>query len=364
MYTPLKYMEQISSMITVHNKPSAEAMVNKDSIAYFGKLIEEDRAGSLHKWIHLWCESGDLNVDTDILPRDIVEDLMTYIGEVGVFANVPEEFYNLALLNIVYHDWSRSKRVYKIEDSMMDDLCKMTIPPTLPVSAITNLPSKCFYIDYGKNHEFCMEAVGCFVVYDICGDRATYNFTNLIDHDKVIPIHTNCEVTVDDELPLSGSLENFLESREMPLEDGSTVRFSERDFIKFIFNFCLYLRASNSDVEYTERTKQIYQPLRDGQEPKNKLREVEEFGVGYHYTTPIVGDRKRVKYVSTGDTVNDPNREKRSYSSNYRSAHWHHYWINDKENPGKKVLILKWVKETYVRGNVQNNNVAVHMVKK
>lgn len=364
MYTPLRYMEQVSNMVTLPGARSLEGLINRKCVEYFNGLIESNRSYCLLNWVWLWNKfnGGDL---TDEEKDFASVDKRFFEENIGLAVPDMADFYHQALSYMVLHDWSRSKRVYKVESSMMHDLCEMKIPDTIPVTIFTNLPSKCFYIDYGENQHFCQDAVGCFVMYDVHEGHVTYDLVNIVEHNRCIPIHTNCAFRMDGSTPVSGNIAGYREKYDVELEDGTSLTFYEREFVRFVFNFFLYLNAANADVEYTERTKQIYKKPKAGAAPKNRMSEIEELGVGYRYSTPVSLNRKKVKYVGGEDNnAIDEEKVKRGYSSNYRCAHWHHFWVNDKDNPGKKVLIVKWVKETYVHGNKTDDKVIVHNVTK
>lgn len=365
MYTPISYIEQISSMVQIpYSTKNMEAFMNQRCTKYFSELIEKDRAKNFCYWVHMWNKYNGNLTPTEEEQQSAYWDKTYFEKHVGLMCQSMEDYYHQGLSCLILHDWSRNKRVYKIEESVAHDFCVMKIPDMIPVSTLTKLPSKCFYIDYNGSQHFCEGSSGCFVSYDIYDDEVVYDFVNIIEHKRLIPIHTNCTLNLNGDAPVSSNIDAFREMYSVELEDGTSVDFYEREFIRFMFNFCIYLNAANANVEYTERTKQIYKPLKQGKKPTNRMREIEEFGVGFRYSTPVSMGRTKVKSGYVSQDGSDEERQKRPYSSNYRSAHWHSYWVNDKDNPGQKVLIIKWLKETFVRGNIQNDNVTIHKVTK
>lgn len=359
MYTPLQYMEQLETMIKVQGMPSLNGLMNRKNIEWFEHIIKMDRPAYQRLSSVGWscCKAG-INVPDDI--KDTAERLQTdYGNKIGLKAAASEDFYLLLLLNIIHHDWSRNKRVYNVEEGMLHDLCNMTVPKAVNSDIITKLPTKCFYMDWSGDAEYCPEAQGVFVLYDTLNGSATYSLVTLVRHKKLIPIITTLELKDFEGAEVSPNISAFSDGKDLTLEDGSNVFYNEQMVVRLFYNFCLYLSAMNSDVTYTERTREIYKPAKQGCKPKNRMCEIEEFGVGFRYTT--VKPKTVVRYREPA-AATEP-KEKRAYSSNYRSAHWQHFWINDPDNLGQKLRVVKWVEGTFVRGNRSTDVVNVHEVK-
>lgn len=373
MYEPLRFMEQIESMITIPNARYMEDMLNRRSIQWFGDIIKKDRAGFLAECATMWTchinnEKNDEILEELGISRDSVEQLYEdrkkeFERGLGLLSPNAEDFYHHALMNIIHYDWTRNKRVYKIDPAVAEDFMNMNVPKEVKTDVFSKLPSKCFYIDFGASMHFCEGACGTFVLYDIVGKTAIFSVTTIVPKGRLLPVTTVFRVGIDDEKDISTELSMFRESYSVSLEDGTTVTFYEREFVKYFFNFCLYLKAANNDVEYTERTKSIYKPARKGFKPTNRIREVEEFGVGFRYSTSIPNRKSATGKEQANEESAEP-REKRGYTSCYRSAHWQTYWVNDEENPGKKKAVLRWIKEVYVHGSKQPTKAVVHMVTK
>ena len=362
MYLPLQFMEQIEHMVTVTGHSELNEIANKRQLEFFGQLIEKDRSTSLMGWSYAWnqCRYGVADKHCRELYKSFAAD---YVDYVGFKAEEATDFFHTSLLSIIHHDWSRSKRVYKIEPEMLHDLCTMNTPKQIPVKVLAQLPSKCFYIDFGGPSPYTDNSEGLFVTCDFTEGYFTCLMTTIVKNKRLVPVHSLTIIYTDEEVSET-FIDRYQEKVHLPVEGGSIVNVNEKLLMRFFYNFCMYLNAANSDVEYTERTRQIYKPS-TASAPKNKLREIEEFGVGYRYASTIGEGKVRVKYVGGNKPEKDPNAEKRGYSSNYRCAHWHQYWVNDPDHPGEKKLITKWIKETFVRGNKgPHNDAIVHRVVK
>lgn len=365
MYTPLRLMEQIGTMVTVRQCPELSKQANADSRKFAENFYAIDRALKFVTLIVEWrkARGSSFNEWTDPI-GDITDYIQQFEAATGLEPNNVCNFASQMLLHLLQIEWGKHKRVYKIEPDMMDTFCTMSIAKGVPLKAIMNLPMKCFYIDFACNCPFSDRAVGCFVTYDVLGTSLLWHITCVADTERVLYINTDLFTKVDEEVTDSTTvtfdIDAFKKHRHLQLEDGSKITLNEQMLLQFFANFCTYLYAANNDVEYTERTRQVYKPTPEGAEPKNKMREIEELGVGYKYSRSISQSKVRVKYVGEKSPVVG----KRPYSSNYRCAHWHHFWTNDPDIPGEKKLIVKWVEGTFVKGNKDSDKVVVQKVTK
>lgn len=370
MYTPLKFMNQIETMVLVSGQPRLKNIANMRMLQTSEKFWKDDRASKFIKCKVEWNRLKNLLHNTEDFSEDVLNYEKYFTTRTDLIQTNTEDFLFQICTYLVYHDWRKNKRVYKIEENICHQLSKMKNPVDIPMKAIAYLPSKCFYIDYDGNCPFCDDVEGTFVTYDICDNRILWSLMHIIDNGRVYSVCTDVSsiLPVRADKPLSAmttsiDLSSFKMSyHSLTLEDGSLLTISDGKCVQFFVNFCLYLYAANNDVEYTERTKKIYKKTSRIQ---NRMREVEEFGVGFRNGQNISASKKKIRYTSTesADRVQElVVTNKRGYSSNYRSAHWHKYWVNDEENPGEKKIIVKWVEATFVHGNKNRDAVVVQRV--
>lgn len=365
MYTPLRLMNQIESMINVQGYPRAKSRVNSLMLSLSKTFWSQSRAEHFVKSKVAWNQA---RADFKQFPN-CMEDARRYSkfyeSRIGIAPLDLGDFLFQNHMYLIYDEWSQHKRVYKIDNSVMRQLCEMKVPDKVPMKALAFLPSKCFYIDYNGFCSFCEDAVGTFVTYDIHGGTILWSLTHIIERSRVQGMCTDfaLQFTPEDINNLSDieshiSLTAFSdEARNVSFDDNSTTVIYDRQCVSFFINFCLYLFASNSDVEYTERTRQIYKKRNT---VRNQLKEVEEFGVGFRNGQNISISKKNIRY--TYDKCESNDKIKRAYSSNYRSAHWHKYWVNDEDNPGHKRIVVRWVEGTFVHGNRGADNVNIRKV--
>lgn len=357
MYAPLQYMYQVGSMITIPQNKPATVMANMKNALYVRNRLKSNREQFVYDITNLWNKFAHNEYDEADLNLFLIyrNSYQRFTGLQVV--ETAEDFYGALSQTVIREEWSMRKTAYKIEKSLLEDFKVMKMPDTVPNTVFTHLPSGCFYMEFdgtGPTEDF----VGLFCTSAVCRDRFICRLTSLVNHGRLIPIYTDLQFPIDEVSEVSTRVDMFREETMCDLEDGTTIRFKERELARIFFNFCIYLSSSNRDVEYTERTRAAYRPTNN---PKNKIREVEEFGVGYRYAASISAKKVRVKYVGNTHEC----KEKRVYSSNYRSAHWHAYWVNDEDNPGNKKKVIKWVAETFVHGNREGDSkVRVHRVVK
>lgn len=365
MYAPLQFIEQVKNFINVKGAVALSSTLNQNRINWFNAIVDKDRDRTLETVSKLWGAFSDKRIskeDYNRLYKAVCKEIQEYTETTRVPVHDVEDYYHDCLMNIIMHDWSRNKRVYKIDPVLVQDFQDMEIPESVSMDILTKLPCKCFYIEWEGEQKFCKKSVGCFITVGSYNDVVTFSCTNLIPLERLCPITTSFSIKNNDNRPVSTNLSMFRRKYRVECEDGSCTMFYEQAFVKFVFNFLLYLNAANANVEYTERTRKVYRPLKEGQQPTNRIREIEEFGVGYKHSTTVSLSKKRYKYDSNQQY--NSNAPKRPYSSNYRSAHWHTYWVNDPEHPGEKKKILNWVEQVFVRGNRADDSVRIHDVKK
>lgn len=367
MYTPLKFMNQIETMVSIIGQPRLKSRANDLAVAAAEAFWSKNRGERFVKSCLEWNRLKHKMRGVEAFSKEIDSYKNFFTMSTGLVQESDIDFLYHLHMYLVRKEWRMNKRVYKVDKEISKQLAEMKNPKEIPMKALAFLPSKCFYIDYDGECPFCEDINGSFVTYDIYDGKILWRLSHLCDRQKVLCLYTDFGIQLD-----AGSIQNLesivdtvdtsdlqKDKRTITLEDGHKIRMSDGECVRFFINFCLYLYSANNDVEYTERTKQIY---RKAPTVKNTLREVEEFGVGFRNGKRISQSQKKVRYITVGDKV--VTDVKRRYASNYRSAHWHHYWINDPENEGKKKLILKWVEGTFVHGNTEDMPVVVQRVTK
>ena len=277
---------------------------------------------------------------------DVLRDYLVSKIDVGVreFADNKTLHYYITACDIT-SKWRKNKVVYKVDAELSKQFYNMQLPDDIRTHVFTKQPAECYYIDMAGNGDTIMSNLhGIFVRTKMIDEFCFLQFILIPNNkdDEVI-----CKAMYVDSL--SDTVPNLSK------ENNGFDRLNETALYNFFLNFSTYLNAANRDVEVSVRTRDNH--ARTFSVIKDKFREVKEFDVGLRYGNTVRDHVKRYKYI--GDK--SPNTaDKRSITSHYRRAHWHHYWVGSGED---KKLIIKWVDSVFVKGNKETDAVVVHKVK-
>lgn len=350
MYAPLLFMEYVQDCFTDFQCKEGKYSIQE----YAYSVIDDEIGSSVLAACSLFSNHLTSMFRKDI--RDTIKHLIKRVQDGFLLTGYQStlnlrEFANWFLHVDLHRKWSHNKRVYKVTPELMKSLSEMEPPKQIPLTMYLTLPSYCFYIDFSGAIFPGTNDIGVFVNVIRNGQEFVFDMTLLQTDSRYA--HKSGLYTV---LPARAlqPVENISNDDIVKVEANNTYQ----SYHRFLINFLCYLTAANNDVEVTERTRKVYRPIVPGTKPKNKMSEVEEIGVGFRYTT-LHKSKVRVTYVG-----GEENHTPRKYASNWRSAHWHSYWINDPENPGNKKLIRKYIPETYVHGNYTIDTVQVTKVTK
>ena len=343
MYPPLEYVEQIENIVLVRDKSRDADLVNKMAVEFAENFLAQNRS-RLYRDLKETRYFGK-HQSTNKLIDFYTQARIDYDKRLGIATEFSaKEFMTLMFAYDVRGVWRRNKLSYLIDNTLFKTLITMEPVRSLSLDCLTKLPANCFYVDYGGLGSEFMEGLdGSFVTVEMSNGEL-----NLI----LMHLYHGADgrewfiMTGDDAFSLNiskFSLDDYGDDKQIFVGyDGVERTLYLGKLVNFIYNFAIYLQASNRDVEISERTRQNH--AKPVQTIKNKFREVKEFEVGFVYGRTIGKDRKRVKYVgeAEGTGVHSPK------ASHYRSAHWHHYWVGSGDD---KRLIIKWIEGIFVKGN-------------
>lgn len=277
-----------------------------------------------------------------------------------------EDFKDLSFYHSILNKWEKNKIVYKIDDELCYQLSQMKVPEFADTEMLMKIPNKCFYIDcseFKKTDYFCNQKYKGTLVKMQCNEKnVMFNFVHLVEINSYLHSVLSCLIiSSENGLCDFSKIDNVY--KEIKLERGNSVNFSDANFIKFFINLICYLNIANNDIEISEITKKRIKNKEDifkeqsKDTIKNKFSEVKQLEVGFRYGETIRRNRKITRYKYEGDKFEG---EKRDISSHFRSAHWHSYWVGKGKD---KKLILKWVDEVFVKGSKeQNKDVIIHKI--
>lgn len=364
MYAPLKFIEQIENYFKLPTARNMESIVNAKAIKFVGDYLKSNRSKLYHDY---GVSRGSDGVTQEFM--DYYKDMHTRFCKLTWLQgcmDIKSDFLDL----IVYYDirniWRRNKLSYLVDNNLFESLMNMNTPKLAPLDCVTKLPANCFYIDYnGAGDKIMQDLVGTFVSTDETDDELNIVLLHLVNSSslgRVLFSTTVLRLPLDSiEDTFSINLDGFTEKTEIECEDGIVRVMNEKSICKFLYNFLVYLSASNRDIIVSERTRKSHKKV--VKNIKNKFNEVKEFDVGFAYGRAIHEGATRVKYVEDGES-NNSTKDKPSgkpKSSHYRSAHWHHYWVGSGDD---KKLIIKWIDGVFVKGSKDEaEKVQIHKVK-
>ena len=361
MYEPLKFLEQMDNFIYLTNGAEGVAReVNQRNIDWVEK---KGKPFIIKEYFHVQQILSSSILNPNILVqkyKDLVIDWSNYVQVAPL--NI-EDFFNMLAFMQIRNEWGKSKIAYKVDKHLLKTLSSMELPKEVAIDCVSKTPVNCFYVDFDGSN-FCENCCGCFANFEVIDDTQYILFVLLVKDKKsgrVMPIRTHFCVNIakdneTDFVKCSMNIERLKDNLKLVLENDLPAVFNEKLFCNFIFNFIIYLNASNRDVEVSEVTKSVYRERKPSEKPKNSFKEVKQYEVGFRYGKSIKAGNKRVKYEKSNSTNIGSSR---TVSSHYRSAHWHTYWVGSGENKGR---IIKWVEGVFVNGD-ESKNVVIRKVK-
>lgn len=228
--------------------------------------------------------------------------------------------------------WSRSKGVYKFDETLAQTLLSQPVDDKIPVESLLHLPEYCCYIEYpfnvrGKQYE------GMFV-WDECDPHTLVPELRLLFISQTDFFSFPIILT-------GGSIEDSMQaliesniSRATPFHSLAKDIMPDKEELNFwggVINMVLYLVSENRDmpVEIIKRSKDSYG------NPKNPR----VWTVGYR-----VGRAIRA-YQQSSEAAAEQHRTGDSSSPrpHIRRAHYHHFWTGPRNDESKRKLIVRWL---------------------
>lgn len=364
MYPPLRYIEQVEDYLKLPTSKNMEFIVNSKALKFAEDYLKVNRSKLYHDY-GIARSSEPLTEDFTTYYDDLCKKFSSTLRIQGGMDN-QNDFLELLIFYDVRNIWRRNKLSYIVDNSLFSSLLNMNTPKLAPIDCLVKLPADCFYIDYnGLGDEFMQGLQGTFISTSKSSDELNIVLVHLVDSsesNRVLFITTVLRLSLDGHeesekfIPKTSILPTSL---EVECEDGVVRVINEKKICTFLFNFLVYLHASNRDITVTERTRKNHD--KEVKAIKNKFREVKEFGVGFTYGRFIREGATRIKYVDDSESKQPDKPAGSLKSSHYRSAHWHHYWTGSGDD---KKLIIKWVEGVFINGGKDEaEKVQIHKVK-
>lgn len=136
--------------------------------------------------------------------------------------------------------------------------------------------------------------------------------------------------------------------------DPELIKFAH-DFITKALQLVLYICAANADITENPEQKQITRKPATRTKPKDALREVRKWDVGYRIGSII---RKSSEEDSVHEQRVSTSRKSSPKRPHVRKGHFHHYWIGSKSD-NNRTLVLKWVAPMFINTALEEELPAV-----
>lgn len=274
-------------------------------------------------------------------------------------------FAKLGQLLAALGPWRKSKEVYQFDPDLeavlfeQDDL-------SLPAEILYQLPYNCLYI----SSRVAAGIIGFFahLEYDINTARPELRFLFVAeDYDWIgVPVHLDHQNLLDsmDAVRQEGIRQTFQRHDADTLIALEKSQEKDNKFVRDVLvramQLVLYICAANSAIEpspeqalYTRRSDVI----------KDRYSEIRKWDVGVRIGQAIRGYRDNLQ-AEGPKKEGQPNNPRRPVAAHIRRAHWHHFWIGPKKEPGERKLIVKWIPHLYIGGSEEDSPIVIHPVKK
>lgn len=264
--------------------------------------------------------------------------------------NVTPDLTDIAILSGLY-SWRKYKEIYSFDSDFAELLMQSADDEfTVPISTLLSTPYPSFYVQIdGENS---LGAKGFFCSYDyILWDKEVSNGTGRQLTLNFLAVYENkylgCPLVIREGLNIKEAMKwmNMLmsESTGEIIYDPELIQFTH-DFITKALQLVLYICAANADISENPQQKQITRKPTVGNQPKDTLREVRKWDVGYRIGSSI---RKSTNEAQIPERSMKKHHTLSPKRPHVRKGHFHHYWVGSKSD-NSRVLVLKWVAPMFI----------------
>lgn len=235
--------------------------------------------------------------------------------------------------------WRKYKEIYSVDKDLADLLISGAEDINIPVKTLLNIPFPAFYIDVEGTDSY--KENGFFVVLDKSSSELEF-FTIDYNGDAIgMPLILDSNYTISEAInKMVGDGNNYY----------NISKHNENiEFIKKAVQLVLYICAVNADITENPQQKVITKKSTSTSKPKDVLREVRKWDVGYRVgrTIRLSKDVER-KSITTSVRTCSGSSPKRPH---VRRGHFHNFWVGSKANNTRE-LRLKWVAPTFINAKL------------
>lgn len=316
------------------------------------KMVQEFKQKFPDVWEYCDCSLNmpfeKLNFEWDrtrcVLPTYICLPIMKQLYEQK---NEPFDITDVATLKVLY-SWRKYKEVYSFDSDLANMLMSSSSDEfVVPTSSMLSAPYPAFYVQIDGENDLGIKGFFCTFDYIVLSDEDTDKLTKQFSF-NILGIYDNmnfaCPLIIRDGITIKESIDYL---RKMFTEDKDfdpKILDMAIDFIPKALQLVLYICAANADICENPQQKQITRKPMTGIKPKDTLREVRKWDVGYRIGSII---RKSTDEVQIQEQEGDKKYKSSPKRPHVRKGHFHHYWVGSKSD-NSRVLVLKWVAPMFI----------------
>lgn len=252
---------------------------------------------------------------------------------------------------VALYSWRRYKEIYSFDSDFAELLMESADSNlTIPVMALLRTPYPSFYVQIVGNSSLGFKGFFCNFDYMRTADgeevNLAINFLAIADeYTLAIPLYIKENFTIEDSVHELRTILSDVELIDDKNANYETSLSAGADFISKAIQLVLYICAANAEISENPKQKAITRKPTNNTQPKDALREVRKWDVGYRIGKTIRAASSDVtKTIEHSMTKNHKSSHKRPHM---RRGHFHRYWIGS-ESDGSKALILKWVAPMFI----------------
>lgn len=319
------------------------------------KMVQEFKQKFPDVWEYCDCSLNlpfdkinlDWNKNRCILPTYMCQPIMQVMYEKY---NVTPDLTDIAILSGLY-SWRKYKEIYSFDSNFAELLMQSADDEfTVPISTLLSTPYSSFYVQIDGENSLGVKGFFCsydYILWDKdvsngTGRQLTLNFLAVYE-DKYL----GCPLVIREGLNIKEAMKwmNMLmsESTGEIIYDPELIQFTH-DFITKALQLVLYICAANADISENPQQKQITRKPTVGNQPKDTLREVRKWDVGYRIGSSI---RKSTNEAQIPERSMKKHHTLSPKRPHVRKGHFHHYWVGSKSD-NSRVLVLKWVAPMFI----------------
>ncbi|XDD52548.1 AcrVA2 family anti-CRISPR protein (plasmid) [Leptospira sp. WS92.C1] len=241
--------------------------------------------------------------------------------------------------------WSFTKGIYRFSPEIFEELSDSKFPDKVPVEILKRLPQWSIYVELPEENEFA--AFGFFTHLDFNGEAEEFKIVLVLKNHlpQLLSFRLETETFEESFGKMKEGIKGNL--KYLNMTDGNEVKYSKliesqylEDFKKLL-PFVLYL--CSEDAEY--KGSFSHENFRKRGSEKNPLDFQENSSAVVWYVGVEIS--KKLREYRNLEKSNDSKDGK--MTPHIRRAHWHHYWVGNKEEPD---LIVRWLSPIPVKMDI------------